>query len=116
MEWLEESEKSLDSELEIANDPDKIKTQLAQHKVGGQLKEAHCVIVRLKVTLKFLSDCVFIHHKRRKAVQCGLILNLKPFALLVDQRAVVSLLSKNHSIMIPGLAVKGKHTRLKLDL
>nr|XP_054349111.1 dystonin isoform X5 [Pongo pygmaeus] len=32
MEWLEESEKSLDSELEIANDPDKIKAQLAQHK------------------------------------------------------------------------------------
>ncbi|XP_058410104.1 dystonin isoform X17 [Diceros bicornis minor] len=32
MEWLQESEKSLDSELEIANDPDKIKTQLAQHK------------------------------------------------------------------------------------
>lgn len=32
MEWLEESEKSLDSELEIANDPHKIKTQLAQHK------------------------------------------------------------------------------------
>ncbi|KAM4771389.1 dystonin [Rhinophrynus dorsalis] len=32
MEWLEESEKSLDSELEIANDPDKIKTQLTMHK------------------------------------------------------------------------------------
>ncbi|XP_048203528.1 dystonin isoform X3 [Perognathus longimembris pacificus] len=32
MEWLEESEKSLDSDLEIANDPDKIKTQLAHHK------------------------------------------------------------------------------------
>ncbi|XP_076771221.1 dystonin isoform X4 [Arvicanthis niloticus] len=32
MEWLDESEKSLDSELEIANDPDKIKAQLAQHK------------------------------------------------------------------------------------
>ncbi|XP_028843818.1 dystonin isoform X8 [Denticeps clupeoides] len=31
-EWLEESEKLLDSELEIANDPDKIKLQLAQHK------------------------------------------------------------------------------------
>ncbi|KAI1894736.1 hypothetical protein AGOR_G00118820 [Albula goreensis] len=31
-EWLEESEKSLDSELEIANEPDKIKMQLAQHK------------------------------------------------------------------------------------
>ncbi|KAG7334350.1 hypothetical protein KOW79_002757 [Hemibagrus wyckioides] len=32
MEWLEESERALDSELEIANDPDKIKMQLAQHK------------------------------------------------------------------------------------
>ncbi|KAM6433055.1 dystonin isoform 1-T1 [Rhynochetos jubatus] len=32
MEWLEESEKALDSDLEIANDPDKIKMQLAQHK------------------------------------------------------------------------------------
>ncbi|XP_028631356.1 dystonin isoform X2 [Grammomys surdaster] len=32
MEWLDESEKSLDSELEIANDPDKIKAQLVQHK------------------------------------------------------------------------------------
>ncbi|NXC35827.1 DYST protein, partial [Campylorhamphus procurvoides] len=32
MEWLEESEKSLDSDLEIANDPDKIKMQLVQHK------------------------------------------------------------------------------------
>ncbi|XP_053917267.1 LOW QUALITY PROTEIN: dystonin [Cuculus canorus] len=32
MEWLEESEKSLNSDLEIANDPDKIKMQLAQHK------------------------------------------------------------------------------------
>uniref|UniRef100_A0A4W5PY58 Dystonin n=1 Tax=Hucho hucho TaxID=62062 RepID=A0A4W5PY58_9TELE len=31
-EWLDDSEKALDSELEIANDPDKIKTQLAQHK------------------------------------------------------------------------------------
>lgn len=34
MEWLDESEKTLDSEVEIANDPDKIKTQLAQHKVA----------------------------------------------------------------------------------
>lgn len=33
MEWLDESEKTLDSDVEIANDPDKIKTQLAQHKV-----------------------------------------------------------------------------------
>ncbi|XP_029926299.1 dystonin isoform X3 [Myripristis murdjan] len=32
MEWLDESEKTLDSEVEIANDPDKIKLQLAQHK------------------------------------------------------------------------------------
>lgn len=33
MEWLEESEKSLDSDMEIANEPDKIKQQLLQHKV-----------------------------------------------------------------------------------
>lgn len=45
MEWLEESEKSLDSELEIANDPDKIKTQLAQHKVGPSLRRAYCLII-----------------------------------------------------------------------
>lgn len=36
MEWLDESEKTLDSEVEIANDPDKIKTQLALHKVTEQ--------------------------------------------------------------------------------
>lgn len=34
MEWLDESEKTLDSEVEIANDPGKIKMQLAQHKVN----------------------------------------------------------------------------------
>ncbi|XP_077164583.1 dystonin isoform X35 [Paroedura picta] len=32
MEWLDDSEKNLDAELEIANDPDKIKLQLTQHK------------------------------------------------------------------------------------
>uniref|UniRef100_A0A4W4F390 Dystonin n=1 Tax=Electrophorus electricus TaxID=8005 RepID=A0A4W4F390_ELEEL len=32
MEWLEESERALDLEQEIANDPDKIKMQLGQHK------------------------------------------------------------------------------------
>lgn len=40
MEWLDESEKALDSDVEIANDPDKIKTQLAQHKVT----ESHPVV------------------------------------------------------------------------
>ncbi|XP_067840170.1 microtubule-actin cross-linking factor 1 isoform X9 [Heptranchias perlo] len=32
MEWLEDSEKNLDSDLEIANDPDKVKMQLLHHK------------------------------------------------------------------------------------
>ncbi|XP_015263784.1 PREDICTED: dystonin isoform X2 [Gekko japonicus] len=32
MEWLDDSENTLDAELEIANDPDKIKMQLTQHK------------------------------------------------------------------------------------
>ncbi|XP_058853270.1 microtubule-actin cross-linking factor 1-like isoform X4 [Acipenser ruthenus] len=31
-DWLEEAEKQLNSELEISNDPDKIKLQLSQHK------------------------------------------------------------------------------------
>lgn len=42
MEWLDESEKTLDSEVEIANDPDKIKTQLAQHKVTEHRLIAVC--------------------------------------------------------------------------
>lgn len=37
MEWLDESEKNLDSDVEIANEPDKIKTQLLQHKVNELL-------------------------------------------------------------------------------
>lgn len=32
-DWLEEAEKRLDSELEISNEPDKIKVQLTKHKV-----------------------------------------------------------------------------------
>ncbi|XP_077351597.1 dystonin isoform X4 [Festucalex cinctus] len=32
IEWLDESEKTLDSEVEIANEPDKVKKQLSQHK------------------------------------------------------------------------------------
>ncbi|XP_051792278.1 microtubule-actin cross-linking factor 1, isoforms 1/2/3/4/5 isoform X7 [Erpetoichthys calabaricus] len=32
VDWLEEAEKQLDSELEISNDPDKIKLQLTKHK------------------------------------------------------------------------------------
>ncbi|XP_072354532.1 dystonin isoform X20 [Scyliorhinus torazame] len=32
MEWLEDSEKNLDSDLEIANDPDRVKMQLVNHK------------------------------------------------------------------------------------
>lgn len=38
MEWLDESEKTLDSEVEIANDPDKIKMQLTQHKVTSECR------------------------------------------------------------------------------
>lgn len=34
MEWLDESERSLDTDVEIANEPDKIKAQLLQHKVN----------------------------------------------------------------------------------
>lgn len=33
VDWLEDAENHLDSELEISNDPDKIKLQLSKHKV-----------------------------------------------------------------------------------
>ena len=33
IDWLEDAESHLDSELEISNDPDKIKLQLSKHKV-----------------------------------------------------------------------------------
>lgn len=39
-DWLEEAEKRLDSELEISNEPDKIKVQLAKHKVPSALSTA----------------------------------------------------------------------------
>lgn len=35
VDWLEDAENHLDSELEISNDPDKIKLQLSKHKVEG---------------------------------------------------------------------------------
>lgn len=47
MEWLDDSDKALDSEAEIANEPDKIKMQLAQHKVT-----VHLLIVPLRKKCK----------------------------------------------------------------
>lgn len=66
MEWLEESERSLDSELEIANDPDKIKTQLAQHKVGGSTVKKSRLCQYISQDHFQILDCVFIHHERKK--------------------------------------------------
>lgn len=61
MEWLEESEKSLDSDLEIANDPDKIKMQLAQHKVSHDTQNA-----QRNVGKSF--SLVLFHHQRSRFV------------------------------------------------
>lgn len=55
MEWLDESEKTLDSEVEIANDPDKIKTQLAQHKVRIILSRFTGKIMKVKITRHLLT-------------------------------------------------------------
>lgn len=43
-DWLEEAEKRLDSELEISNEPDKIKVQLAKHKVPQTFKSIKNVL------------------------------------------------------------------------
>lgn len=64
MDWLEDAENHLNSELEISNDPDKIKLQLSKHKVGAQLQciyifnfEAahliHCTIEDIKNPYKY---------------------------------------------------------------
>lgn len=62
MEWLDESERNLDSEVEIANEPDKIKTQLTQHKVIKTLfPQYHVPLVKsfpfFLVCFICLSDC-----------------------------------------------------------
>lgn len=64
MEWLEESEKSLDSELEIANDPDKIKTQLAQHKVSCSFKKR---TLHFKTTADLSCPCMYSSPDQKKA-------------------------------------------------
>lgn len=63
MEWLEESEKSLDSELEIANDPDKIKTQLAQHKVSCSFKKH---TLHFKTTADLSCPCMYSSPDQKK--------------------------------------------------
>lgn len=47
-DWLEEAEKRLDSELEISNEPDKIKVQLAKHKVTHRFD---CVRKKKKLSI-----------------------------------------------------------------
>lgn len=52
-DWLEEAEKRLDSELEISNEPDKIKVQLTKHKVLHCLqcvKQTNNVCFSIKIT------------------------------------------------------------------
>lgn len=61
MEWLDESEKNLDSEVEIANEPDKIKMQLLQHKV------CHLISVYWKITATLI---VILIRQYPVATQC----------------------------------------------
>lgn len=60
MEWLDESERNLDSEVEIANEPDKIKTQLTQHKVIKTLfPQYHVPLVCLSTLYSFIRCKIF---------------------------------------------------------
>ncbi|XP_048863754.1 dystonin isoform X8 [Brienomyrus brachyistius] len=66
-EWLEESEKALDSELEIANDPDKIKMQLAQHKEFQKaLGSKHSVYDTTTRTGRALKDKTSLQDDKQK--------------------------------------------------
>ncbi|KAM7385701.1 hypothetical protein PAMP_001763 [Pampus punctatissimus] len=67
MEWLDESEKSLDSEVEIANDPDKIKTQLSQHKeFQKSLGSKHSVYDTTARTGRALKDKTSLQDDKQK--------------------------------------------------
>ncbi|KAM3862819.1 dystonin [Diretmus argenteus] len=67
MEWLEESEKALDSEVEIANDPDKIKTQLTQHKdFQKALGSKHSVYDTTTRTGRALKDKTSLQDDKQK--------------------------------------------------
>nr|XP_033792313.1 dystonin isoform X3 [Geotrypetes seraphini] len=67
MEWLEESENALDSELEIANDPDKIKAQLVQHKeFQKSLGAKHSVYDTTNRSGRSLKDKTTLHDDIQK--------------------------------------------------
>lgn len=59
-DWLEEAEKRLDSELEISNEPDKIKVQLTKHKVPQTFKSIKNVLS--SVSVFFLKIAFLITH------------------------------------------------------
>ncbi|XP_077586324.1 dystonin isoform X15 [Stigmatopora nigra] len=67
MEWLDESEKSLDSEVEIANEPDKIKKQLSQHKeFQKSLGSKHSVYDMTSRTGRALKDKTSLQDDNQK--------------------------------------------------
>ncbi|XP_077469506.1 dystonin isoform X8 [Stigmatopora argus] len=67
MEWLDESEKSLDSEVEIANEPDKIKKQLSQHKeFQKSLGSKHSVYDTTSRTGRALKDKTSLQDDNQK--------------------------------------------------
>ncbi|KAM4729954.1 dystonin isoform 3-T3 [Anableps anableps] len=67
MDWLDESEKALDSEVEIANDPDKIKMQLTQHKEFQKtLGSKHSVYDTTARTGRALKDKTALQDDKQK--------------------------------------------------
>ncbi|XP_075874847.1 dystonin isoform X6 [Nelusetta ayraudi] len=67
MEWLDESERNLDSEVEIANEPDKIKTQLTQHKEFQKaLGSKHSVYDTTSRTGRALKDKTSLQDDKQK--------------------------------------------------
>nr|XP_043901256.1 dystonin isoform X7 [Solea senegalensis] len=67
MEWLDESEKTLDSEVEIANEPDKIKMQLTQHKdFQKSLGSKHSVYDTTSRTGRALKDKTSLQDDNQK--------------------------------------------------
>eukprot|EP00061_Rhincodon_typus_P018405 g47565.t1 len=91
MEWLEDSEKNLDSDLEIANDPDKVKMQLANHKefqkALGAKHSVYDTTVRTGRSLKEKTTLADDHQKLDDMLRSRLLGNLldAPRSQLMEQ-------------------------------
>ncbi|KAL8172747.1 UNVERIFIED_CONTAM: hypothetical protein K2H54_016255, partial [Gekko kuhli] len=124
MEWLDDSEKTLDAELEIANDPDKIKMQLTQHKSERAWNYLHTLKQGRKTIRKYTEDfkwhaakvqrwpdgvlaeqyCLGLHPEIRETI----LHNVHPVALNAWMRETANAESRLQMIQIDNATTQSK--------